>query len=98
MLNLVLFLGGCFATQHVVGEGGTYGGNDMKMYDIKQKHWYLLWGAVPLDDVNANSVAGGAQNYTVRETFTFGDLALRAVTLGIASPRTIRVSKSAEEK
>ena len=29
---------------------------------------------MPLDDVTANKLAGDAENYTVWETFTFGDV------------------------
>ena len=87
----------CLVTTHVVGEGGTYDGRDMKQYDVKKKKWYLFSG-IPLDEVQPHTVAGGAKNYTVRETLTFGDLVLSALTFGIAQPRTIRVSKSAAEK
>ncbi len=70
----------------------------MKQYDVKKKHWYLFWGAMPLDEVSADMLAEGAQNYTARETFSFGDMLLSAITYGIAAPHTIRVSKSADEK
>ncbi len=94
---LIVTLPGCLVTTHMVGEGGTYDGKDMKQYDVKKKKWYLFSG-IPLDDVQPHTVAGGAKNYTVRETLTFGDLLLGALTLGIAQPRTIRVSKSEAEK
>lgn len=90
-------LSGCFATMHVVGEGGTYNGKSIPEYDVKKKKWFLF-GGIPLDDVTADQVAGGAKNYTARETFTFGDVILNALTFGIASPRTIRISKSTAEK
>ncbi len=90
-------LSGCFVTMHVVGEGGTYDGKSIPEYDVKKKKWYLFAG-IPLDDVTADNVAGGAKNYTARETLTFGDLLLGALTFGIAQPRTIRISKSAAEK
>lgn len=93
----VTFLPSCLVTTHIVGEGGTYSGRDMKQYDIKKKKWYLFSG-IPLDDVQPHTVAGGAKNYTVRETISFGDLLLNSLTFGIATPRTIRVSKSAAEK
>ena len=91
-------LTGCYATQHVVGSGGTYAGNEIPNYDVKKKHWYLFWGAMPLDEVSAHQLADGATNYTVRETFSFGDLLIQGLTGGIAAPRTIRISKSADEK
>lgn len=89
---------GCYASHHIVGTGGTYIGKEIPKYDVKKKHWYLFWGAMPLDEVSGHQLADGATNYTVRETFSFGDLAIEALTFGIAAPRTIRVSKSAEEK
>ena len=90
-------LSSCYVTMHVVGEGGTYDGREISKYDVKKKKWYLFAG-IPLDDVRADDVAGGAKNYTARETLTFGDLMLGALTFGIAQPRTIRISKSAAEK
>ncbi|MGI9544202.1 MAG: Bor/Iss family lipoprotein [Cyclobacteriaceae bacterium] len=98
LLIICTQLVGCFATHHTVGEGGTYEGNEIEKYDLKKKKWYLFWGGVPLDEVRADQLAGDAKNYTVRETFSFGDLLLNGLTFGIASPRTIRVSKSVEEK
>ena len=103
LLNSVLILlittslTGCYVTMHVVGEGGTYDGKEISQYDVKKKKWYLFSG-IPLDDVSADQVAGGAKNYTARETITFGDLLINFGTLGIATPRTIRISKSAAEK
>lgn len=98
LLIIGTYLTGCYATTHVVGSGGTYAGNDIQQYELKKKKWYLLGGAIPLDDVSAHNLAGGAENYTARETFSFGDLIINALTSGIAAPRTIRISKSAEDK
>ncbi len=98
ILTMGVYLSGCYASQHVVGTGGTYAGNEIEKYDVKKKHWYLFWGAMPLDDVSAHMLAGDAQNYTSRETSSFGDMCLSALTWGIAAPRTIRISKSAAEK
>jgi len=97
LLMISASLSGCFVTMHVVGEGGTYDGRKISEYDVKKKKWYLFAG-IPLDEVSANTVAGDAKNYTARETLTFGDLVLNALTFGVASPRTIRISKSAAEK
>ena len=98
ILTLAICLPGCYASTHVVGTGGTYDGNEIPRYDVKKKHWYLFWGAMPLDDVSAHQLAGDAQNYTARETFSFGDMALSTLTFGVAAPRTIRISKSEGEK
>lgn len=87
----------CLVTTHVVGSGGTYDGKNPRHYDIKKKKWYLFAG-IPLDDVQPHTVARNAQNYTVRETLSFGDLILSSLTFGVAQPRTIRVSWSEEEK
>ena len=98
ILSMGIYLTGCYATTHVVGSGGTYAGNDIQQYDLKKKKWYLLGGAIPLDDVSADKIAGDAKNYTARETFSFGDLIISSLTSGIAAPRTIRISKAADEK
>ena len=97
LVTVIALLPSCLATTHIVGEGGTYSGRDMKQYDIKKKKWYLFAG-IPLDEVQPHTVAGGAKNYTVRETLSFGDLLINGLSFGIVQPRTIRVSKSAAEK
>jgi hypothetical protein len=40
---------------------------------LKQKQWYALWGAVPINEVDSKEMAGDSENYTIITKFTFGD-------------------------
>jgi len=90
-----IILSGCSATMHTVGTGGKGNCKSPGQYDAKKKQWYLLWGAVPLNKVDSKDLAGGAQNYTIRTTTSFGDLLIGGAgsyLLGLKT-QTIRVSK-----
>lgn len=93
-LLIVCLFSSCYASRHYVGDGGKYDGTDMTKYDVKKKQWFLLAGLIPLDDVTADQLAGDSKNYTVREVSSLGDMIITTITFGIASPRTIRISKA----
>ncbi len=62
-LAVALILGifvviGCSTHIHKVGNGAQ--GNDMMM----QRQWYVLFGLVPLNEVDTNAMAGGATDCT----------------------------------
>ena len=90
-----VMLSSCSATMHTVGTGGKGDCKSVGQYDATKKQWYLFYGLLPLNKVDSKTLAGGAQNYTIRTTTTFVD-GLIAVPgtylLGLKS-QTIRVSK-----
>jgi len=92
---LGLLLTSCNATMHTVGSGGK-GNGKPGQYDAKKKQWYLFWGLLPLNKVDSKDLAGGAENYTVRTTTSFGDglISIIPVTswFGLRT-QTVRVSK-----
>lgn len=95
LLLLSFFLSGCCATMHTVGTGGKGDCTSVGQYDAKKKQWYLFWGLLPLNKVDSKALAGGAQNYTIRTTTSFGDGLIAipgSYLLGLRS-QTIRVSK-----
>ena len=51
----VLLLIGCAAHVHKVGNGAQ--GNDMMM----ARQWYVLFGLVPINEVDTNAMAGARQ-------------------------------------
>ena len=90
----ITLLASCNAITHTVGSGGK-GNGKPGQYDAKKKQWYLFWGALPLNKVDSKELAGGATNYTVRTTNSFGDILIGgfgSYLLGIKS-QTVRVSK-----
>jgi predicted small secreted protein len=92
---LAALLTSCNATMHTVGNGGSGDCKSPSSYDAKKKQWYILYGLVPLNRVDSKDLAGGAQNYTIRTTTSFGDYLISipgAYLLGIKT-QTVRVSK-----
>jgi hypothetical protein len=88
-------LSSCNATMHTVGTGGSGDCKSPSSYDAKKKQWYLLFGLVPLNNVDSKVLAGGAQNYTIRTTTSFGDYLISipgSYLLGLKT-QTVRVSK-----
>lgn len=92
---LGIILSSCNATMHTVGTGGKGDCKSVGQYDAKKKQWYLFWGLLPLNKVDSKELAGGAQNYTVRTTTSFGDglIAIPGNYLLGLKTQTIRVSK-----
>jgi predicted small secreted protein len=92
---LAAILSSCNATMHTVGTGGRGDCKSPSAYDAKKKQWYLLFGLVPLNKVDSKDLAGGAQNYTIRTTTSFGDYLISipgSYLLGLKT-QTVRVSK-----
>jgi predicted small secreted protein len=88
----------CNATMHTVGTGGRGDCKSPGQYDAKKKQWYIFWGLLPLNNVDSKVLAGGAKNYTIRTTTSFGDGLIAipgSYLLGIRT-QTIRVSKGNE--
>ena len=74
LFALGIILSGCNAKMHTVGNGGKGNCKSIGQYDANKKQWYLFWGLFPLNKVDSKALAGGAQNYTVRTTTSFGDV------------------------
>lgn len=73
LMTATLLLSGCNATMHTVGTGGRGDCKSPGQYDAKKKQWYIFWGLLPLNHVDSKVLAGGAKNYTIRTTTSFGD-------------------------
>ena len=63
LLVSVFFLGaiGCMKHVHTVGVGQKGAAPP-----IKARQWYLLWGLIPIGEVDSKDLAGGATDYTIR--------------------------------
>lgn len=92
-LAVVLILGifvviGCSTHIHKVGNGAQ--GNDMMI----QRQWYVLFGLVPLNEVDTNAMAGGATDYHIITQHTPLDIVINLFT-GVISvnSRTVAVRK-----
>lgn len=84
----VLFIIGCSAHVHKVGEGAQ--GNAI----MEERQWYILFGYVPLNIVDTNAMAGEATDYEIRTEQTGIDIIISLFT-GVVSvhSRTVTVRK-----
>ena len=84
----VLLLIGCAAHVHKVGNGAQ--GNDM----IIARQWYVLFGLVPINEVDTNAMAGTAIDYEIMTGHTGLDFVINIFT-GVISvnSRTVIVRK-----
>ena len=88
VLLVALFMAGCTAHTHVVGSGGTTG------EVVEARQWYVLWGLVPINDVDSHTMAGGAENYTIETEQSALDVIINIFTGAITVySRTVTVTK-----
>jgi hypothetical protein len=73
-LTIAFAISSCYTLEHTVGSGAK--GN----VTTSKRQWYILWGLVPLNEVNSKDLAGGAANYNVRSQHTFVDGVISAIT------------------
>ncbi len=84
----ILFVIGCATHTHKVGNGAQ--GTDM----IESRQWYVLWGLVPINDVDTTVMAGGATDYDIMTEVNLLDAIISAVLSEISiSCRTVTVRK-----
>lgn len=57
---LFFLMAGCAAHIHEVGQGAQ--GNNI----TEARQWYVLWGLVPINEVDSADMAGDAADYTIK--------------------------------
>ena len=84
----MLFVIGCSTHVHQVGKGS-------QGYDITEaRQWYIVWGLVPINDVDTNAMAGGATDYDITTSYTPIDFIIGVVAGSVTiSSRTVTVQK-----
>ena len=88
LIVAMLFVIGCAAHVHKVGEGAQ--GNDITM----ARQWYVLWGIVPINEVDTNAMAEGVTDYEITTSVTPIDFVISAVLGNISiNCRTVTVQK-----
>ena len=92
MVALLLFVmvaaSGCMAHSHVIGNGGS--GDEL----VEKRQWYVLWGLVPINEVDTAEMAAGANDYTIETERSALDVIINIFT-GIITvhSRTVVVTK-----
>lgn len=83
-----LFVIGCAAHVHQVGQGAQ--GNET----VEARQWYVLWGLVPINDVDTKMMAGQTTDYEIMTSITPLDFIIGVFT-GIITvrSRTVTVQK-----
>ena len=88
LLFTFIFMGGCYSLTHVVGDGAQ--GNTTK----SERQWYVLFGLVPINEVDSKAMADGAENYEITSEFTFVDIVIGIFTSLVSiQPQTVTVKK-----
>lgn len=84
----ILLVIGCSAHIHRVGNGPQ--GNE----SIEARQWYVLYGLVPINEVNTHAMAGNAMDYEIATSQTALDIIISLFT-GVVSvhSRTVTVRK-----
>ena len=88
MIACMLLVIGCATHVHKVGNGA-------QGYDISNaRQWYILWGLVPINEVDTNAMAGGASDYEIITSSTVIDMLIGAVAGSVTvSSRSVSVRK-----
>ena len=84
----LLFFVGCTTHIHKIGTGPQSYKND------EERQWYVLWGLVPINEVDTKDMAGNADNYEIKTEVTPIDflISIPASTVSVTS-RTVTVTK-----
>ena len=88
MLAVMMFMVGCAAHTHVVGNGAQ--GNEV----TQQRQWYVLFGLVPINNVDTEQMAAGTADYTIKTEQSALDVIINIFT-GMVSvcSRTVTVTE-----
>ena len=87
----ILFVIGCSTHVHKVGNGAQ--SNDMNDM-IETRQWYVLFGLVPINEVDTNVMAGAATDYEITTELTALDFIINVFTGMVSvSSRTVTVRK-----
>ena len=88
LLGVMFLFAACATHVHTVGSGAQGGTT------TEQRQWYVLWGLVPLNDVDSDEMAGDAQNYTITTEQAPLDVIINIFTAYVTVvSRTVKVEK-----
>ena len=88
LVILVSMFMGCAAHVHKVGEGAQSG-----QY-VEARQWYVLWGLVPINEVDSQSMAEGNTNYEIKTESSALDIIINFFTSMVSvTSRTVTVTR-----
>lgn len=88
MLGVMFLFAACSTHVHTVGSGAQ--GNTK----MEERQWFVLWGLVPINEVDSKEMAGDAQNYTITTEQAPLDVIINIFTTYVTVvSRTVTVEK-----
>ena len=88
LVAMVMVMTGCCMHTHVIGDGAQRGVME------QQRQWYVLWGLVPINDVDTEVMAAGEVDYTIKTEQSALDVIINIFTGWVTVySRTVTVTK-----
>ena len=88
ILLSILFLVGCSTHIHTIGKG------PQEFETMEARQWYVLWGLVPINEVNTEVMAGDAVDYEIKTEQNALDILINIFTSAVSVySRTVTVTK-----
>lgn len=88
LFSFLVGFSGCYTNNHIIGNGSK--GNT----ELSEKQWYVLWGLVPLNNVDTNKMAGDVNDYQITTQHSFLDVIISAFTgIVTVSVKSVTVKK-----
>lgn len=88
LLALLLVVAACTTHIHKVGAGAQ--GNAV----IEERQWYALWGLVPINTVDTNTMAASVTDYEIKTETSALDIVINIFTTYVSIvSRTVTVTK-----
>lgn len=88
LLVISFYSAGCYSQTFVVGKGAQTAQSE------SARQWFILWGLVPLNEVNSKTMASGSTDYTIKTEHSFVDMVISAFTgIVTVSCKTVEVKK-----
>ena len=97
IMLLISFAINCATHIHTIGKGPA----TEDVVKVKARQWYILWGLVPINDVDSKMMAGNAADYEIVIAVKPIDFLINIVTNVISincRPVTVTKQKSSEKQ
>jgi hypothetical protein len=89
MIFCMLLTIGCAAHVHTIGSGPP-----PTAVTEESRQWYVLWGLVPINEIDSYEMAEGAEDYEITTEITPLDFVINIFTsLVTVNSRTVKVKK-----
>jgi len=88
ILVFTIIIIGCATHRHIIGNGAQSG------VEVNSRQWYILYGLIPLNNVDTKAMAGGASDYEIITKQGVVDILIGMVAQIVTiNSRTVTVKK-----